>query len=99
MNFTAMESILIITCFIVSVAALLSIFRSQRMHMSVADHEMLRSIIRAEIAQSDVEARQKMFDEFANKLEKDNLRQPWLIGMTGSRFGFIGWHGVKRWAL
>ena len=75
MNFTAMESILIVTCFIVSVAALLSIFRSQRLHMSVADHEMLRVIIRSEIAQSDAEARHKMFDEFASNLEKGDLRQ------------------------
>ena len=50
MNFSFLETVLLATCPFLSVAALLTIFRNQRTYLSLTDHEMLRQLIRAEIA-------------------------------------------------
>ena len=50
MNFTNLEIVLLTTCFAVSIAALIVVFNSQRSQLSLKDHELLKGIVRAEIA-------------------------------------------------
>ena len=50
MNFSFLETVLLATCLFASVAALLMIFRNQRTYLSLTDHEMLRQMIRTEVA-------------------------------------------------
>ena len=50
MNFSFLEVVLLATCLFASAAALLMIFRNQRTYLSLTDHEMLRKLIRNEIA-------------------------------------------------
>lgn len=50
MNFSFLETVLLATCLFASIAALLMIFRNQRTYLSLTDLDMLRQLIRAEIA-------------------------------------------------
>ena len=50
MNFSFLETVLLATCLFVSVAALLTIFRNQRTYLSLTDLNMLRQLVRAEVA-------------------------------------------------
>ena len=50
MNFSFLETVLLATCLFLSVAALLMIFRNQRTYLSLTDLDMLRQMIRNEIA-------------------------------------------------
>ena len=50
MNFSFLETVLLATCLFVSVAALLVIFRNQRTYLSLTDFDMLRQMIRTEVA-------------------------------------------------
>ena len=50
MDFSFLETVLLATCLFLSVAALLVIFRNQRTYLSLTDLDMLRQLIRNEIA-------------------------------------------------
>ena len=51
MGFTFFETIMLTTCFFLSVAAILTIFRAQRTCLSLEDMTMLRMMIRREVAE------------------------------------------------
>ena len=50
MDFSFLEIVLLATYLFVSIAALVMIFRNQRTYLSLTDFDMLRQMIRTEVA-------------------------------------------------